>query len=153
MYFLLLVFRVSLNLGLDVSYKRGGFSKTLLEKSLEFIPSEKSGLVALNLGLMLLLAKINPVSEERSRKENTLGSRSTGRVEIVLALLTEIIALYMQVSIIQVGITGLEGSLPGAEFAWACSWPLTNNSRANLVAFCRSTLVYIPGGPEAGLGA
>ena len=43
------------------------------------------------------------------------------------------------------------GCSRGAEFAgsWPYSWSLTNNSRANLVALCRSSSVYLPGGPGA----
>ena len=42
-----------------------------------------------------------------------------------------------------------------AEFAWSwpCSWPLTNDSRANLIALCRSLSVYLSGGPGAKAGA
>ena len=104
---------ISLNLGPDVGHERGGFPETLSEKSFEFIPSKESNLVALNLGLVLLPAEVDPIPKKRGRKENTLGPRGTGRVEMVFALLTEIVALYMQVSIILVGVTGFESSLPG----------------------------------------
>ena len=103
---------IPLNLSLDVGHKRGRFSETLSEKGLEFILSKESSSVAINLGLVLLPAKVDPILEERGRKRNTLGPRSTGHVKMVLALLTEIIALYIQVSIIQVGVMGLESSLP-----------------------------------------
>ena len=33
-------------------------------------------------------------------------------------------------------------------WSWPCSWHFTNNSRASLVAFCRSLSVYLPGGPR-----
>lgn len=98
--FLLLVLGISLNLGPDVGHERGGFSETLTEKSLEFVPSKGGGLVALNLGLVLLPAEVNPIPEERGREGNTLGPRGTGRVEMVLTLLTEVVALHMGTTIV-----------------------------------------------------
>ena len=113
MYFLLLVLGISLNFGSDVDHKQGRFPKTLSEKSLEFVLSKRGGPVALNLGLVLLPAEVDPILEERGRKRDTFGLRGTGRVKMILALSTEIVALHMQVLIIQVGVTGLEGSLLG----------------------------------------
>ena len=114
LYFFFLVLGISLNFGPDVGYKRGRFPKTLLEKGLEFDLSEKGGPVALNLDLMLLLAEVDLVPKKRGRKGSTLGPYSIGRIEMVLVLSTKIVALHMQVSIIQVGVTGLEDSLLGS---------------------------------------
>ena len=100
LYFLLLVLGVPLNLGPDVGHERGGFSKTLLEKDLEFIPSEGGGLIALNLGLVLLPAEVDSVPEERGCEGNTLGPRGTGRVEMILTLSTEVVALYVGTTIV-----------------------------------------------------
>lgn len=38
------------------------------------------------------------------------------------------------------------------EFAWPFSWPLTNDSRANLMIFYKSISIYILSGPEVGTG-
>ena len=100
LYFLILVLGVLLNLGSDIGYKRGGFSETLSEKSLEFILSKGGGHVALNLGLVLLLAKVDPGVEERGRKGNTLRPRNTGHVEMVLTLLTEVVVLHVGTTIV-----------------------------------------------------
>ena len=68
MYFFLLILGIPLNLGSDVGHKRGEFSETLLEKGLEFISSEGSGLVALNLGLVLLPAEVNLSQKNEAAK-------------------------------------------------------------------------------------
>ena len=95
MYFLLLVLGIPLNLGLDASYKRGGFSKTLLKKSLEFVLNKGNGIVTFNLSFVLLLAKVNPISKKRGCKRDAFVACSFGRIEMVLTLLTKIIALYI----------------------------------------------------------
>ena len=64
LYFLLLVLEIPLDLGSDVSFKQGGFSETLPEEGLKFVPSRRDGIVAFNLRFVLLPAEINPISEE-----------------------------------------------------------------------------------------
>ena len=86
---------ISLNLGLDIGYKQGRFFKALLTKDLEFVLSERSNLIALNLGLVLLPAEVDSISEEQGRKRNALMARGTGRVEMILALSTEVVAHHM----------------------------------------------------------
>lgn len=71
LYFLLLVLGILLNLGLDTCYKQSRFFKTLLKKNLKFILS-KGVVVAFDLSLMLLPAKINPIVKEQSRKKNAI---------------------------------------------------------------------------------
>ena len=119
LYLLLLVLGMSFNLGPDIRHECGRFFKTLLKKSLEFIPSKGGSVVALNLGLVLLPVEVNPVLEERGCKGNTLGLHGTGRVKMILTLLAEVIILYMRVSIVQVGFIGLEGSFLGGEVCLA----------------------------------
>lgn len=87
--------RILFNLYPDVSYKQYRFFKTLLEKGFKFVPSKGGGIVALNLGLVLLLAKVNLIPKEQGRKGDVLEAYNTSRVKIVLALLTEVIALYL----------------------------------------------------------
>ena len=71
LYFLILVLRIPLNLDLDVGHKRGEFSETLSEKDFEFIPSEGGGLVALNLGFVLLPGEDNSIPKvTRLQKEH-----------------------------------------------------------------------------------
>ena len=83
------------------------------EKGLEFVPSRGDGIVAFYLSFVLLPAEVNPISEEQGRKGDAFVARGSGRVEIILTLLTKIIALHMQAPIVKVGVPGLEGSIPG----------------------------------------
>ena len=113
LYFLLLVLGIPLDLGPDASHERGGFSETLPEKSLEFVLSRGDGIVAFHLSFVLLPAEVNLISEERGRKRDAFVARGSGRVEMILTLSTEIIALHVQAAIVKVGVPGLEGSIPG----------------------------------------
>lgn len=61
LYFLLLVLKILLNFYLDIGYKQVGFSETLLEKNLKFVLNRKNNIIALNLSLVLLQAKIDLV--------------------------------------------------------------------------------------------
>lgn len=87
--------RILLNLCLDADHKQGRFPKTLLEKDFEFILSRKGHTISFDLDFMLLPAKIDPVTKQRSRKEHALRAHSIGRVKIILLLSTKIVALHM----------------------------------------------------------
>lgn len=100
MYFLLLVLRISLYLGPDISYKRKGFFKALLEKNLEFVLSKRSSLVVLNLSLVLFSAKVYPIPKEQNCKKNALMACGIGRVKIILTLSIKIETLHVQTPII-----------------------------------------------------
>ena len=95
LYFFLLVLQVSFNFTPDVVYKRGGFSETLSEEGLEFVSSEKSNPVPLNLTFVLLPVEIDPISEEQGCKGDALEVRGTGRVKIIFTLSAEVITLHM----------------------------------------------------------
>ena len=69
--------------------------------------------VTFDLSLMLLLVEINLVTEEQSRKGYLLSARDTDHVEMILALLIEVVALHMGTPIVQVGVPGPEGSILG----------------------------------------
>ena len=94
-YFFLLILRVSFNFTPDVVNERGGFSKTLLEECLEFVPSEGSNPVPLNLSLVLLPAEVDPISKEQGREGDALVACGTGRVEMVFTLPTEVVTLHV----------------------------------------------------------
>lgn len=113
LYFFLLVLKISLNFCPDIGYKRGRFSKTLIEKNLEFFPHKGGGLVALYLSFVLLSAKVDPIVEVWDYKKYILKACDIGRVKIVIALLTEIVTLHMRATIIQVEVPALEGPIPG----------------------------------------
>ena len=107
LYFLLLILGIPLNLESDVGHKQEGFSEALSEKGFELIPSEKGGLVALNLGLVLLLADVDLIPKKRGYKGDALVAFGTDCIKMILALLTKVVALHVQALIIQVRITGL----------------------------------------------
>ena len=109
----MLVFGIPLDLDPDASYKQGRFSKTLLKKGLEFVPSRGDGIIAFNLSFILLPAEVNPISEEEDCKEDAFVAYGSGRVKMILILLIEIIALHMRAAIIKVRVPDLESSIPG----------------------------------------
>lgn len=86
MYFFLLVLGILLNLGSDAGYKQGRFSEILPEKSLEFVLSKESNIVAFNLNLVLLSLKIDSILEKQSCKRDALVAYSTSHIKIILAL-------------------------------------------------------------------
>lgn len=71
-------------------------------------------------------------------------------LKIVLALLAKVIVFYIQVFIIEFGFLALSSSLWDIGFASSQSYSQlqTNNSRTNLVAFCRFISIYISSRPR-----
>ena len=114
LYFLLLVLEIPLDLSPDASHKQDEFSEILLEKGLEFVLSRGDNIVAFNQSFVLLLAELNPILEEQGRKRDTFVARSSNRVEIILTLSTEIIALHMQALIVKVRVPDLKSSILGS---------------------------------------
>lgn len=100
MYFLMLVFKISLNLGLDNSHKQGGFSKNLSKKSLKLVLNKESSTIAFNLNFILLPAEVNLVLEKKSRKKNAYMACSFSCVKKILTLLAEVVKVHMQASIV-----------------------------------------------------
>lgn len=41
-----------------------------------------------------------------------LGARDTGRIKIILILSTEVVAIHIEATIVQVGVFGLDGPIP-----------------------------------------
>ena len=95
LYFFLLVLGVSFDFTPDIINKRDKFSKTLSEECLEFVPSEGSDSVLLNLSFVLLPAEVDFISEKQGRERDALVARGTGRIEIIFTLLAEVITLHM----------------------------------------------------------
>lgn len=100
----LLILRILLNFGLDASYKSSGFSKILLEKNFEFIPSGRDGIVIFNFGFMLLLAKVDFISKEQSYKRDALKTFNIDHIEIILALLIKVVILHIKAIMVQVKV-------------------------------------------------
>lgn len=98
LYFSLLLLGVLFNFIPDVVCKYSRFSKTFFEKNLKFVPSKGKSLVICNLSLMLLLAKVNPILEEKGCKRDAFMTLDSSDFEIVLVLPTEIIIFYIEVA-------------------------------------------------------
>lgn len=63
-YFFLLVLGVLLNLTPDIIHKYSKFFKAFFEKGLKFVSDRRSGLITIDLSLMLLPAEVDPILEE-----------------------------------------------------------------------------------------
>ena len=108
LYFLLLMLGIPLNLGLDAGHKQSRFPKTLSEKRLKFLSHKGSGTVAFNLSFVLLPAEIDLILKEQDCKKDVLGACGIGYIKMVFALSTEVIALYIEATIVQVEVLGLK---------------------------------------------
>lgn len=95
LYFLLLILEIALNLSPNAGYKQGIFFKTLLEKDLELILNETGSAIMFDLSLVLLFAEIDLVTKKQSCKKHAFRLCSISRIEIILALPTKEITLYM----------------------------------------------------------
>lgn len=98
--FFLLVIENLLDFSLDIGYKNGGSFEILLEKSLEFVLNRRNGTIIFNFSLVLLLIKVDPISEKQSCKKNTLGACSIGCIKIIFAQSKKVIALHIRAIIV-----------------------------------------------------
>lgn len=98
----MLILEIPLNVSLDAGYKQTKFSMTLLKKGLKFM---------FDLGLVLLLAEIDFVTEEQSWKRPTLRACGIGHIEMILTLPTKVVVFYIGISVIQVRVPSLEDSI------------------------------------------
>lgn len=110
---ILLVLRIPLDFSPNVGHKSSRFFKTLPKKGFEFVPSRKNNIVAFKLDFMLLPAKINPISEKQGHKRNMLRDCGTSGTEIVFTLLTEVIVLYIRVTMVLVTVLGFKSRIIG----------------------------------------
>ena len=97
--------RIPLDFSPDASYKRGGFSETLLEEGLKFVPSRGNGIVAFNLSFVLLSVEVNLVSKEQGYKRDAFVACSSSRIKII--------ARHMQAPIVKIGISGFKKIIVG----------------------------------------
>lgn len=145
LYFFLLILRFSLNLSPNASYKQDKFPKILLKKDFEFILNKRGNIILFDLNFILLLREIYLVIKKPNNKKNTFRTYSIGYVKIIFVLLTKTIAIYIWVFIVYIRITSLKGPVLESRLCLAIFLALTNDSKANLVAFYRSTSMYKPG--------
>lgn len=74
---------------------------------LKLISNKKNKTIVFNLSLVLLLVEIDSIIKKCSCKEHIFIAYSIDHIEMIFALLIEVIAFYMQAFIIQVQITSL----------------------------------------------
>lgn len=60
---------------------------------------------------MLLLVEGDPIPEEQGCKKDAFRVYGTGYIEMIIALLAEIVALYIWGPIVKVKVTGLEKAI------------------------------------------
>ena len=75
-------------------------------KSLQFIPGQGGGWVAIGPGLILLPAMGDGVLQERRRKWYVFVALGPSGLKIILALLTKIIAFHVRVAIMEIRVPG-----------------------------------------------
>lgn len=83
-------------------------SQTLAEEYFELILCDRDRAVCILSSLILLLAEANLVLEERRGKKNPISPRSSSNNKVVFTLLIEVIAIYVERSMIYVWRTGLQ---------------------------------------------
>ena len=67
----------------------------MLEKSFKFVLGRGEGTIVFNLSFILLPAEVDTITEKRGCKRDALITYSTGRVKMILALSTKVVALYI----------------------------------------------------------
>ena len=121
--FFLLVLRVSLLSYSDISNKRIRLSKAFSQKCLKLFSRSRVSLGALGLGLMLLPAIVNAILQKGHCKRYAFVALYLIGLEIVFALLTEIITFHVQIPIIEILVSWLERPIQNilSRFYWSCS--------------------------------
>ena len=84
----------------NIIYESGQFLQTLLEESLKLFPAWECGFIVFDPIFMLLPAKKDPILEEKGYKRYAFMVLSSSRFKMVLALLTKVVALHVEISII-----------------------------------------------------
>ena len=105
--FLQLVLGVFLDLPLVGIHKGLGVTQASAEEYLEFVLGDRDRGVGVISPLVLLPAEANPVLEERRGKRDPGRPRSSSGSKIVLILLTEVVAVYVGLSMVYVRGAGL----------------------------------------------
>ena len=105
--FFLLVPRVPLEHSLVGVYKGLGVTQATAEECLESVLCDRDGGFGVMSPLVLLPAEADPIPQERCGKGYPGRSRSSSGSKIVFTLLTEVVAVYVGLSVVYVRGTGL----------------------------------------------
>lgn len=84
----------------DTIYKCNKFLKTLSKKGFEFFLYNKNNLILLYLSFILLLIEINSITKKQYYKKDIFIASCNDCIKIIFILLTKIIILYIQISVI-----------------------------------------------------
>ena len=115
--FLPLVLEVSLNSTLDSVPQSTGVNKTLSKKSLEPTNPRQGIFDCLVPTLVLAPTKADPTAKERSCKRGAVGAKGAGGIDMILALLAEVVTLHMGLPIVEIGEPSLQ-----VAFSVACGF-------------------------------
>lgn len=102
MNFFQLILGVLLNLFLIAVHKSLGVPQAPAEKCLKLVPYDLDGVICVLLPLVLLLAEADLVLKKERNKKNLLSLSSSNSSKIVITLLTEVIALHVGLSVVQI---------------------------------------------------
>lgn len=84
----------------DIVYNKSRLAKTFPQRNLKFIPRQKNGPFAFNLGLMFLPKEINPILKEQGCKRYALMIFDFNNLEIVFILLRKVLSFYIPIPMI-----------------------------------------------------
>lgn len=88
------VLEVYLNFSANANYKYNSFFKNLLKKSIKFFSNKEKISIIFGLIFLLLLAKVDLISEKQSHKKDVFLKFNNSYVKIIFKLSIEILALY-----------------------------------------------------------
>ena len=107
---------------LDMSNKRIRFAKTFSQKCLKILPRQRVSSVAIGPGLVLLPAIENVVLQKGRCEKYVFVAFGPSGLEIVFALLTEVIAFHEQIAIIEIRIVSDESPIQNILSRFYLSW-------------------------------
>ena len=98
----MLVLGIPLDLGPVAIDKGSGISEALTKEDLELLPGDKDCAFSLILLFVLLLTKVDAVTQEKCCKRNAIGAFGSGGSKVILILLAEVIAFNVGLTTIDV---------------------------------------------------
>lgn len=103
-----LVLWISSDFAPNIIYKQDRFIKTFLQNDFKLVPDCRNSAIEFDLGLILLPTKKNSIFQEAICKRYMFNAFGSDCFKMIFALLTEVVALFMQVTIKQVRISSFE---------------------------------------------
>lgn len=104
----MVILEVFLNPIPNIIYKYNKFSKVLSKKNFELVSVKEVGCILFISCFMLLLLKIDTILKKQDYKKNMFIACGTSFFKIIFAFLAEVIIFYIQVFILEFGISSFE---------------------------------------------